>query len=186
MTIKRGFQRSRRERPAVSWLSLSPVWTLSTSATVAVPLLQMEAPVLTAAPITSAVPEDLTLLRIVGDFSLSLNTAAQAWTIGLTVQDATWTPGATFSVDADKRILWHMSYQNSVGSLQSWVPPDQGINGALIYQAAREAVHVDISPRVKLENGKALYLVAWENSGAGTLTSSSFDMRLLYSRAKRR
>lgn len=185
MTMKRGFRRSRAERPSVQWLSLSPVWnTGAVAATTAVSMLQLEAPTLTGAVLTATPSEELTLIRIVGDFLVLLSAAASSWTLALMVNDATWTPGATFTVDADKRVLWHQTYVNlnGAGALQ-WTPP--GIFNDLS-MAPREAVHLDINPKVRLEPGKALYLILYENSGAGTLTTLSNDMRVLYSRAKRR
>lgn len=143
--------------------------------------------------ITSDPPEDLTVLRVVGDFVVSLS--AGNWTLGCLVQDHTWTPGATVSVDNDKRVLWSMTY-NVTGVAQlagfttaSWEPPGQLFIDAttdLVVQAPREAVHIDISPKVKIQAGQALYLVAWENSGAGTFTTGSNNMRVLFQRSRRR
>lgn len=174
-------------------MDLSTLWNLNLSATTATPLLGLETPA-PAAMLTADPPEDLTILRVVGDFNLSLT--AGIWALALTVQDQTWTPGATILVDADKRLLWSQTYDvvQMAAVLAGWVaghwaPPGLLLANAtadLLTQAPRESVHVDISPNVKLVAGRALYLVAYELSGAGTCISTSSNMRVLFQRSGRR
>lgn len=178
----------RNERPARAWQDLSGQWLLITAATAAVPILRFEAPTVVGT-VTSALPEDITILRMVGSFQLSLGAAVCNWTLGLMVVDALWTPGATFAADADKRVLWHETYVNSTGAaVVEWTPPDNytPVGGVTSYAGPR-ACRLDITPKVKLEQGKALTLVAWENvASAAQLTTGSADMRVLYQRSGRR
>lgn len=130
-------------------------------------------------------PEDITILRMVGSFTVSLSAALANWTLGLMVVDATWTPASLFSSDADKRVLWHQTYVNNTGAASLvWSPPDQfeTSGGA---RARTEASRLDISPKVRLEQGKALKLVWWENAGGAELNVNSADMRVLYQRTRR-
>lgn len=185
MATKRVFRRGAK--PSVAWLSLAPTWSLAVAATSQAALISMEEPVLTGSALVAAPPEDLTLIRVVGDFSMGTSaTASISWTLGLIVADTTWTASSTFSLDADKRILWHETFTTTTAAaIHSWLPPGTlEIAGTAYLQ--QNATHVDINPRVRLEPGKALYLVAWENTGAGSIVTSSVNMRLLYSRAKRR
>lgn len=147
-------------------------------------ILAFEAP--TAGSLTSLPPEDVTILRVVGDFTTALSAALGNWTLGLMVVDATWTPTGVFEADADKRVLWHRTYENlNAGAACSWSPPDRWTDGNITTMATREAVSLDISPKVRLEQGKALKLVWWENGGSATMTVQSSDMRVLYQRSRR-
>lgn len=183
----RRFSRSRAPRPARAWQDLSAAFVLTTQATsTSVNLLEFQAPA--AGSLTAMPPEDVTVLRVVGDFTVQLSAAVCSWTLGLMVADSTWTPGATFVVDSDKRVLWHRTYTNFAGTgTQTWVPPGLHVDGTgTPFPDATRAGFFDITPKVRLEQGKALKLVAWENAGAGTVTVSSVDMRALYQRSRRR
>lgn len=150
-------------------------------------LLQMQAPT-DVTNLTADPPEDLTILRIVGDFNVIISGAPATWVLALIVQDQTWTPGATFAVDADKRILWSQTYiTQHTDTTHAWDPPGTlGVNGAVVGMAPEKSVHVDISPKVKVECGKALFLVAYENAGAETFSCGGHNMRLLFQRSRRR
>lgn len=186
--------RSRGNAPQRQWMELSTSWVMAgLSATTAVTLLELQSPatgVLVSDPV-----EDLTLLRIVGDFQVLLGAAAGSHAIlALTVQDTAWTPSALFSNDADKRILWSMSYM--VGGVVpagfatlEWSPP-----GLLTVNATTDTVtptgdrsmcHIDISPDVKVRAGQALSLVFYEVNTA-TLSTTSGNMRVLFQRSGRR
>lgn len=186
--------RSRGNAPQRQWMELSTAWALSAvTQTTAVSLLELQSPatgVLVSDPV-----EDLTLLRVVGDFLVVLGTAASAaGVLALTVQDTAWTPNALFSNDADKRILWSKAY--AVGlvvpagfvSLQ-WTSP-----GLLTLDATTDLItptgdtsmiHIDIQPDVKVRAGQALNLV-WYETVAATFTTSSPNMRVLFQRSGRR
>lgn len=164
---------------------MSGQWVLAgTAVTTAVPLLQLQSPT-NLSNLTADPPEDLTVLRVVGDFQVQLTIVTANWSLALIVADVTWTPGATIAVDNDKRILWQMTYV-SIDSVVNWIPPGTFLDTGVVTMAPREAVHIDIAPKVKVEAGKALYLVAYENVAGGTLTTSSATMRVLYQRSGRR
>lgn len=180
--------RPRAAKSALTWVDVSGQWSLTTAVTATATLVQLQAPA-NLSNLTADPPEDMTVLRVVGDYTMALSAGPANWTLGLLVADVTWTPGATFTVDADKRILWHRTYEARTGvTLTNWAPPGylEVINAAGSFMMQTDAVHLDISPRVRIEPGKALYLVAWENSGAVSLATTSADMRLLFKRSGRR
>lgn len=196
--MRRRFVKSmRRTRVPVQWSSVAGAWThAAITATTATTLINIENPV-NLTGLTSDLPEDLIILRIVGSFSVVMTTAAANghWTLALIVQDTTWTPGATFVIDADKRVLWHRSYRSSDegGATQySWHEPGHltVVGAAAAFQSrsfAGDASRVDISPKVRIKPGQSLFLVAYENGGAVAFTTASTaDMRVLYKRAGRR
>lgn len=172
----------------MQWSDVSAQWTfasiVSTTATV---LIQLQSPAalnnLTADP-----PEDLTILRVVGDYLVRMTSGDGNWTLALLVADVTWTPGATISVDNDKRILWQKTYQVFGTAAEAvWHPPGMYKEaGGTTFPGDPSMTHIDISPKVKVEAGKALYLVAYENSGAEDLIVNSVTMRVLYKRSGRR
>lgn len=139
--------------------------------------------------LTSDPPEDLTVLRVVGTFNVALSapTVASRWVLALLVQSTTWVQSATFAADADKRILWSRTFAAADAQAYSWSSPGYMIAGANAPAPMNlETVTVDISPKVKLEAGNALYLVAYEQSGDSTFTTSTDNMRLLFQRSGRR
>lgn len=169
----------------MSWSDVSGQWVQNTAVDAAVILIQLQSPA-DLSNLTADPPEDLIIDRVVGDFRVALNLDGN-WTLGLLVQDVTWTIGATFSVDADKRVLWHQTFDSAgVAMIQGYglVVWDTG-GTPQVFSDSPGKTHLDISPRVKIQPGQALYLAAWENTGAATLTSSSTDMRVLYHRARR-
>lgn len=199
--MRRTFKRGRsfggaRRAPQRQWLNLANDWViLNSGAAALVPLAQMEAPV-DLTNIVSDPPEDLTILRIVGDFTVGHSgTPPFNVTFGLTVQDATWTPN-TVMADADKRWLWMVTYEAGTPGTTApagaadytWTPP-----GMLFINATadinlvcpREAVHIDIAPKVRLEPGKALYLVSYITVGTA-VSMTATQMRVLYQRSGRR
>lgn len=184
-------RRSIRRGPSnLQWSDVSVQWSLSSSTTgSANVLIQLQSPA-NLSNLTADPPEDLTILRVVGDFRVVLTgaTPGASWTFGLIVADVTWTPGATFTVDADKRILWHQTFvcppaqaTNVIWDSPGWQCTDAGN----AFPVSPSPTHLDISPRVKVESGKALYLVSWENSGAASAATISSDMRVLYKRTGR-
>lgn len=177
-------------RPTRTWMNATTGFTLAGIANTGSSIvMQMQAPSdptnLTADP-----PEDITILRIVAEFSVNLSsTAAQAWTLALLVQDVTWTPETSFLTDADKRMLWYQTYAGSgAAATSSWYPPGMYAEaGGQGFPGYKEMASLDISPKVRLEPGKALYLVGYErNLTAGTITVSAQTARILYQRSGRR
>lgn len=197
--MRRGMTRSVRRFPArratsnLQWSDVSAEWVFAAQAvTAAVVLIQLQSPA-ALSNLTADPPEDLTILRMVGDFSVTLaGSAVGIWTLALTVADVTWTPGATMRVDGDKRILWSRQYWATNATSDTWQPPgtfNAGGAGATPYGVSSKDEsphHVDITPRVKVEAGKALYLVAYEEVNGATLTVSSRSLRVLYKRSGRR
>lgn len=149
------------------------------------PLIQLEQPA-SVVSLTSDPPEDLTVLRLVGEFDVTLSTTS-AWVLALFVQDTSWLPSATFELDADKRVLWSRTFTAQDAQQYRWSSPGVMLAGANApVPMNRDTIMVDIAPKVKLEAGKALYLVAYEQSGAATFTTSTQNMRLLFQRSGRR
>lgn len=174
----------------VQWADVSGQFLLNgITATTAVILVQLQAPASLAA-LTSDPPEDLTILRMRGTFGVfaSVSTAF-SFTLALLVQDVTWTPGATFTVDADKRILWSRTFLNEPASTAapSWQPPGTYLEaGGTRFPTHPSIITVDIAPKVRVQSGQALHLVGYENSGAFAGTVISSEMRVLYKRSGRR
>lgn len=181
----RSFGGSRGFRPSREWLGLQTTFGLAAvSVTTAVPLLSLQAP--TTLALTADPPEDLTILRIVGEYSVTISQAAARWVLALIVQDVTWTPSATFNLDADKRILWSRTYI-SESATAAWSPPGQYSEaGAVVSNTVREAVSLDITPKQKVEAGRALYLVGYEEGGTSAIGVDTNNMRLLFQRSGRR
>lgn len=188
-----GPRRSRgsNARPSRTWIEVSPNLTAgfpAVAATSAALLVSLQAPP-TLVALTADPPEDLTILRLVGSFSLTLSITS-IWTLGIIVQDTDWTPtaGVTgYSQDADKRFLWTRTFQAPDAQAYAWTPPGVLTAGANApVPMNMETVTLDISPKVRVEAGKGLYAVAYEQAGAGTLTWASFNMRLLFQRSGRR
>lgn len=188
----RKFGNRRGSRPSRSWADCSASWVMTAvTATTSARLVQLEMPA-SMVNLTADPPEDLTLLRIVGDFSFAMSGNVTAnWTLALVVQDVTWTPSGLMTTDNDKRILWQRSFQpgNVPGWTSTiWTTPATVVHtGTLSYAASSEgATHIDIAPKVKVEAGKALYLVAYNNTSTGTVTTGSYSMRVLFQRTRRR
>lgn len=183
----------RRQSAKVNrtWTDASATWVMAgVTVDTANELLAFEEPAATV--FTSMPPEDIIIDRVVGTFNTSLNAGGGNWTLGLLVADRGWVPGVTFSVDSDKRILWHETFTTALSLAQTdWTQSGQVIivtpvTAVVTYQQAPERMYrVDITPRVRLVAGKALFLVAWENAGALTLAVTSTDMRILWHRARR-
>lgn len=187
--MRRGTRRGvtfARKRPSLTWSDLSTNWSFAgITATTATVLIQLQSPTSLAA-LTSDPPEDLTVLRLVGEFNVAIANAAANWSLALTVADVTWTPGATVSVDNDKRLLWQRNYVNLNAATADWVPPGMYREGtAQMFPGDPTMTMVDIAPRVRIEPGKALYLVAYENAASAALTVTSFSMRVLYKRSRK-
>lgn len=183
--MRRRFVRKSGGRgPSREWISLQPNWQISAAtATGAVSLMSLQQP--TSLSLTSDPPEDMTLLRIKGSFSMSMLGIGN-WTLAMLVQDTTWSPSTLLTDDADKRLLWLATFANTLATGKIWNPDGTVEYGSGGVSYCDMMTHVDITPKVRLEAGKALYLVAYENSGATTVTALSTDMRLLFQRSGRR
>lgn len=193
---KRSFsRRSGRSgaRPSRAWTDVSGAFIFTTaSATAAVRLMSFEMPT-SMVGLTADPPEDVTILRVVGSMTVTLGTATTGrWSLALLVQDTTWTPGATLSVDNDKRVLWQRQFMpTAVGSwtAEQWSPPDThfvATGATSLAPTYSPASQLDISPKVKLEAGKSLYLVAYEDVDGSTFSVTSNSMRVLFQRSRRR
>lgn len=174
-------------RPSRTWASIDALasgWDITGTATTSANLISLQAPT-SLASLTSDPPEDMTLLRIVGDFQVTVSTTG-IWVMALLVQDTVWTPSATFNLDADKRVLWSRSYQAVEAVLHTYCHDGHcTVTGTNMFEC-RDLTHIDIKPMVKLEPGKSLVLVAYEQSGSATFTSNSQNMRVLFQRTQRK
>lgn len=180
----------RANKPTRQWAAVNGEFLFTNiTVTTATTLVQLQAPTALNA-LTSDPPEDLTILRIRGSFACTLaGAAATIWTLALTVQDTVWTPGTTFLVDSDKRMLWSRTFHATNATSDIWAPPGTYIasgSGATALASHPNATDLDIAPKVKIETGRALFLVAYENAGAGNLSVVSGDMRILFQRSRRR
>lgn len=191
---RRFVKRSALRKPQnVQWSDVSGQFVHATiTATAATALVQLQSPT-SLASLTADPPEDLTILRMRGTYEVTMAAAASAgnWTLALTVADVTWTPGARFATDSDKRILWSKTFGwrgAAAANTIIWSPPGhfQDTAAGVVQPVDPEIVTLDIAPKVKLEPGRALYLVAYENIDGVTFSVSSQEMRLLYKRSGRR
>lgn len=172
-------------KPTRTWVSLANGWSFSNVSTTSTSvLMSLEAP--TTLNLTSDPPEDVTVLRIVGDYLVLLTASPATWTLALLVQDQTWTP-TTFAGDADKRILWSKTYfWNGSNVSAQWFSSLFVSNGDTVTGCHPEMTRVDIAPKVRLEPGKALFLVAYETSGAASFSTDPGNVRMLFQRSGRR
>lgn len=179
------------QRPTRVWVAANTGFTfVGVTGTSASIVMQLQAPT-DVTNLTADPPEDLTILRMRGSFSVTLAGDASAsvanWVLALTVQDVTWTPSSSFLTDADKRILWSMSYTSNDATFTRWLEPDTMQAGTTtLFGVGTRGASLDIAPKVKLEAGKALYLVAYEMSGAVAFSVTTRDMRILFQRSRRR
>lgn len=185
--MKRFVRRARggTARPTRTWVSLNAGYALSAiTATTSATLLSLQAP--TSLTLTSDPPEDMTVLRIRGSMNVLLS-AAGSWTLALLVQDTTWTPSTAFEDDADKRILFSQTFRNTLATTKVWNPDgtvEYGSGG--VTGVTSNVTQVDISPKVRIGAGQALFLVGYEDTGAAALTVDTAEMRLLFQRSGRR
>lgn len=185
---RRRYNAGYGQRPSRTWSSLASRFSLSSvTATTAQVLISLEAPTDLSA-LTSDPPEDLTILRIVGTYSIAVAQATVGGSVlAMLVQDQTWTPSTAFATDADKRILWHRTYAGLPAGY-NLTPPGRVTDstGATVFATEEAQCSIDISPKVKIEPGKALFLVYYESSAsAAEVSVGSFDMRVLYQRTGR-
>lgn len=191
--MRRGTMR-RGLRPTRTWYDVSGAFAFGAVSTTSVTnLINLQAPAATV-NLSSDPVQDLTLLRLVGQFEVALNGATR-WTLALLVQDVTWTPSSTFATDADKRILWSMTYDSVslagviAGFTQAlWAEPGYLLVSAtedLVVNQDRKTVSLDIKPTIKIQPGQSLVLVAYEEVDGGSITVTSENMRLLFQRTGR-
>lgn len=186
---RRGRPSGSAVRPSRTWADVSTAWVFSAQAsTQLVALISLQAPT-SLASLTSDPPEDLTILRVKGSFSVSMSAAAAVaqWDMALIVQDVTWTPSATINLDNDKRMLWTRTFTTSASNVvHNWREPGYLEVEATAFVSQPGMCEVDIAPKVKIEAGRALYLVVYETVNARTLTTNSGNMRVLFQRTPRR
>lgn len=190
--MQRRFGRAGRRfnggvRPSRTWADVSVAFLLNETVDAATKLIELQTPA--SLSLTADPPEDLTVLRIRGQFQVTLSTTSQ-WNLGLLVQDTNWTIGTTLAGDADKRLLWTRTYLATSAVAYVWNPDgslrrDAGGAGDVTIGLGSEYGTLDIAPKVKIQPGQALYLAAWEETGAATLTVSSTNMRVLFQRTGR-
>lgn len=189
--VRRTVTRSVRQRPEREWLALGSSAMNSTGATVATTqLLAFESPTLAVGtPLTADPPQDRTVLRLIGSLTWSQATAGNTVHVGLILTDRSWTPVGTTNItaDLDKRWLWWREFSMAVGA--AWTAETFSDAGGGIHvndlPVEKDFTRFDITPKVKLEDGKVLSLVIYQN-GATAVTCSSRDIRILLQRAGRR
>ncbi len=192
-----GRQGRRLGKPARQWLPIPLTSFFSAQASTGIAqVLAFEAPTITpGTAVTADPPEDQVLDRIVAEFTVQL-AGAGSWTLGMMVVDRTWTPvGGEFATDADKRVLWYQTYDSNTFSTLAgftgvtWSSPNHLLVTAtspVALETDMRAVKLDITPKIRLEDGKALIFCAWEDQGTATLSLTVRTMRLLMHRAGRR
>lgn len=177
--MRRFASRGRRlAPPSRQWSDISETWSIAAAvSTSAVVLFGLESPSPSAA-LTALPPADIVLMRIRGQFQVTVAGPGN-WVLALTVQDKAWTPSSLFRTDADKRIFWARQFD----ALESttWLAPGHAFGATTQIPFGQVGmVDLDISPKVKLEAGQGLNLVAYEVGGATTLTTTSQQMRVLW------
>lgn len=177
----------RPYRPSREWIALDgvPFNAVSSTAT-AVALYSFQAPTVTmGTALNFDPPEDLTLLRLRGSMLVTISDTG-AWALALTVQDTAWTPG-TYITDGDKRYLWTQVYQNLSSGPMGWTESCCSNNPGtqVLFTSPKDVASFDIAPKVRLEAGKALFMVAYEIVGAATMTVTLHSLRILQQRASR-
>lgn len=195
---RRGFVR-RGLRPAHQWLCVPGTTNFSSQTTGGAlsEVFGFEGPSLTAGTaLTSDPPEDQVIDRIMASIQVNL-AGAGSWTLALLMADRTWTApsGSTkYSDLSDKRILWSCNYDSNklttfTGFVSAeWAPPGHLVIDAttdLITQCSDRAVLMDIKPKIRIEDGKALYWLATEESGTASFSSTCYWFRMLLHRAGR-
>lgn len=187
-------QSARRHggKPARQWVGL----TVNNTTTAGVgasrfELLSFEAPAITVGtPLTADPPEDQILDRVLCSWSITAS-AAQNFDLGLILVDRTWTPVGTTSIvpDLDKRWLWWRGntamLANDIWRPNLLVQGSGAGTGPNSVPVERDISMVDISPKVKMEDGKALVLVVYQSLATATTTFTG-QVRLLMHRAGRR
>lgn len=180
-----------RRHKARQWLDLGPTGITVTAGAVT-SLVAFEAPTLTAGtPLTADPPEDQTLLRILADFTVVAPAAMSDTWFALLLVDRTWTPVGTanLAADGDKRILWSRYYSamgtTSPGVWTNGLAITTGVGTAVVAMAeAKDRTDIDITPKVKLEDGKHLVMVCY--TGATPPTSATLkNTRVLMQRSGR-
>lgn len=183
------FGSGRGTRPARQWMGLNGGITVTAGAASVTSLLAFEAPTVTfGTPLTSDPPEDQTILRIIGHLSIVSTVAHLMW-LGLMVTDRTWTPVGTTTIipDLDRRWLWYMTYD--MDTTETFTPGGAraSVTGGGAARGFTSPVwtDIDISPKVKLEDGKQLCMVSYIDAGTAP-TVTLRDMRVLMQRSGRR
>lgn len=177
---------SGRRRNEKEWLALpATVATTAAAGAGVTQLISFEAPTLVAGtPLTADPPQDRLVLRLIGRLTYS-TTVAGTVGVGLILTDRTWTPVGTVTItpDLDKRWLWWREVPMAAGDAltpQTLVNGGGGLAVSNAMYADKDPTFFDISPKVRLEDGKSLNLVVYF-SGAVTapvVTTMSFRMLL--------
>lgn len=174
--MKRRYMRRGSDAPSRMWIPV-PASAGGTVATLTpTTWLELQAPT-AGAVLTADPPEDVTILRIVGEFTMTAS-AAGSMTVGLirvqTGGGAPAVPDPTGPADHDQRWLWLRYYE--AGGATSWANSD----------ATRDPWHwtLDIAPKLRMEQGQRLSLIM--DASAGTWTMSSKTIRMLVQRSRRR
>lgn len=184
--VMRRFGGGRAPKASREWVPMNG--GVTTTAGAVTKLLEFQAPTVTfGTALTSDTPEDKTILRIVGNWTaVAPGGGSDSW-IGLLVADANWTPVGTSSIipDLDKRFLWYVYLAGLDTTNTSTWSVNTVVIGSTTKVMTVANTQLDISPKVKLEDGKALMAVCY--TGGTALTSFTFkDMRLLMQRSSRR
>lgn len=179
-------------KPPREWIAVAGTPFNAVLVTTASSLYSFQAPTVTiGTPLNFDAPEDLTLLRIRAEMQVNMSTTG-VWALVLLVQDTDWTPSG-YVTDSDKRFLWSRVYQNLGDGVASWAPGMEANTNASVITFRTAAVDsagmsyscLDISPKVRLEAGKALFLVAYELVNGATFTVTLHNMRILQTRARK-
>lgn len=161
---------------------------VTTTAGAVTKLLEFQAPTVTfGTALTGDTPEDKTILRIVGNWTaVAPGAGSDSW-IGLLVADPNWTPIGAASIipDLDKRFLWYRYFAGLDATNTTTWSVNTVVIGSTTKVMTVADTTIDIAPKVRLEDGRALMAVCY--TGGTALTSFTFkDMRLLMQRSPRR
>lgn len=188
------FARRAANRPNRVWSDLTPRFLLGTAGNSAIAVWGLDSPA-PAASLTSLPPNDIVIMRVVGDFFVDHNAANgnNSTTFMLGVRDQVWTQG-TLANDLDQRWLWIQFFVSNGPTTNShdWLPP--GVyrervtaTGVTVAKAGLPvmATRLDISPRCKIQAGQALFLAAYVTDADATYSIGASAMRMLWQQKQR-
>lgn len=183
----------RAARPSRQWSDLTARFALATAGNSATAMWGLDSPA-PAASLTALPPEDVVVMRLVGQFTVVLiNTNGNNnLTLAVGVRTQVWTQG-TLAGDLDQRWLWLRTFTSTGLTTESelWYPPGNHrlqttATGVTTQMAgAPGATTIDISPRCKLEAGQALFVAAYVTDTDASYSVASPCMRMLWQTKRR-
>lgn len=154
-------------------------------------LISFEAPTLVAGtPLTADPPQDRTILRIVGQLQVAGAAATGSLGMGLMVCDRVFAPTSgtgRMTPDLDKRWLWWR--ETLLRSGESWDAQHYLSTGGVLspnnVPPERDFTMFDISPKVRLEDGKQLAFITFQDTALMAPVITLMEVRVLFGARRR-